>query len=585
MKSKLYKYLILLPLILSGCSLTNNDKTSESNESHESVISLSEESEEESLPVEESSEETPVSEESLPTEESSLEEESSEEMTIVDESIEIIPVSEEESVPAEESLEDESVPVEESLPVEISSEEEVLVSEESLPVEESIPAEESEEESLPAEESVPAIVSEEESQPVEESSEEIVDDRDEWTIMIYMCGSDLESTPIYDKKNKKIGVSGYASQDISEILSVANQPDDVNIIIETGGSAEWDTTHDIASDKLSRYHVRDNELVLDKTLKNKSMGEQATFESFLEWGLTTYPAKKTGVILWNHGGALDGCCSDENYEGDTLLNSEAYQAFYSAFNECEITENLEFVGYDCCLMQVQDIAEFNSHFFNYMIASQESEAGTGWDYANWVDDLYKYADTEVILDEICRSFIQGYDDYYGGRYDNDQTLSVLDLSKMNAYKTALENFSKNNKTTFLNNKSKVLNIAKASKEYGATSMDEEEYEEYIYDYGYPEEWFDEDGEYYLLHGYYLYGVIDAVDFFTKLKANSTFKSLASDIENIINLIEDMVIINCIGDEAGNSNGLSLHFQFCQYWAPEAAETSFNRWNEIALNCY
>ena len=48
-----------------------------------------------------------------------------------------------------------------------------------------------------------------------------------WTILIYMCGADLESG------------SGLASMDLDEILSVDNQPDDMNIVIETGGSKKW----------------------------------------------------------------------------------------------------------------------------------------------------------------------------------------------------------------------------------------------------------------------------------------------------------------------------------------------------------
>ena len=143
------------------------------------------------------------------------------------------------------------------------------------------------------------------------SSEEIVEPaKDAWTIMIYMCGSDLESQ------------YGFASEDIKEILSVENQPDDVNIIIETGGCKRW-KSYNISNRKLSRYHIENNKLVLDTTLKNASMGEKSTFESFLTWGLESYPAEKTGLIIWNHGGALSGACYDDNYNGDTLLNSEA----------------------------------------------------------------------------------------------------------------------------------------------------------------------------------------------------------------------------------------------------------------------
>lgn len=50
-------------------------------------------------------------------------------------------------------------------------------------------------------------------------------DNDDFTLLIYMCGSSLES------KN------GSASDDISELLS-AEIPDKVNVVLETGGCIE-----------------------------------------------------------------------------------------------------------------------------------------------------------------------------------------------------------------------------------------------------------------------------------------------------------------------------------------------------------
>ena len=202
--------------------------------------------------------------------------------------------------------------------------------------------------------------------------------KDAWTIMIYMCGSDLEST------NK------LATSDIKEILSKSGQPDDVNIIIETGGAKSWATTYGISKSSLERWHVENRKLVKDASITKANMGLTSTFQSFLEWGLTEYPAEKTGVILWNHGGAMRGVCYDENYSDDNLLNSEVKTALANAFTKTGQNEKLEFIGYDACLMQVQDVAEFNSQYFNYMIASQESESGYGWDYDTWVDDLYTY---------------------------------------------------------------------------------------------------------------------------------------------------------------------------------------------------
>ncbi len=89
-----------------------------------------------------------------------------------------------------------------------------------------------------------------------------------WTIMIYLCGSDLESQ------------NSFATSDINEILSVSGQPDDVNIIIETGGSNSWHYSGaSISSSKLTRWHVRNKSLVKDKELDYAYMGTQSTFES------------------------------------------------------------------------------------------------------------------------------------------------------------------------------------------------------------------------------------------------------------------------------------------------------------------
>ena len=50
-----------------------------------------------------------------------------------------------------------------------------------------------------------------------------------YTILMYICGSDLESQ------------NGFATADIKEILSV-KCPETVNIAIQTGGASAWDSS-------------------------------------------------------------------------------------------------------------------------------------------------------------------------------------------------------------------------------------------------------------------------------------------------------------------------------------------------------
>ncbi len=393
---------------------------------------------------------------------------------------------------------------------------------------------------------------------------------DEWTILLYSCGADLESGTSYqqylDDPDDQYyyeyldcyeNGSGEASADISEILSVPNQPNNVNIVIETGGATKWrekDYGYGISAENIQRWHVENQQLVLDDTLPQANMGESSTLQSFLEWGIQTYPAEKIGLILWNHGGGMRGVCYDENYQDDPLYNSELNAALSNSFATLNRTEKLEFIGYDACLMQVQDIAETNSYFANYMIGSEESEAGFGWDYDSWVDDLYALNETETILKEICDSFIATVDQEYGSS-DNNQTLSYLTLANVGAYKTAWENMTKVLKTKVASQGSgKFKTLIGTVKHYGGSD----------YDY---------------------FGTFDALDLLNKLSASSTLNPGNSYIDTCKAAFNNLVTYSVCGQVAGNSNGLAVYYSYSSdysgvsgsYLCYDAEETNFSEW--------
>ena len=258
----------------------------------------------------------------------------------------------------------------------------------------------------------------------------------EWTIMIYACGSSLTS---------------FESNNINEIIGVPNQPNDVNVIVETGGSpTPWyvqDSTGSyIPYNKIGRYHLRNNTLYKEadfSELTDANMGAQSTFESFLNWGLSRYPAEKVGVILLNHGGGIVGVCRDDRHGNDVLTNSEVSAALSNAFAQNDIDYNLEFIGYDACMMQLQDVAEYNSRYFNYMLASQLPTSEIGWSYTPLIGNIYNHYTIEnnpyaypdgvtlTALKETAKNFITN-------GYSWEQTLSVLDLTQMTSYLTAFE---------------------------------------------------------------------------------------------------------------------------------------------------
>ena len=375
---------------------------------------------------------------------------------------------------------------------------------------------------------------------------------DDYTIMIYMCGSDLESD------------EGLATENITEILSVKNMPDNVNIIIETGGAKKWKSTYGISANYLQRWHIENNKLIRDAQLSKASMGNSSTFQSFMEWGLTEYDANQIGVVFWNHGGAIDGCCYDENYNYDSLTNNEVHQALQKAFKTMGRTQKLSWVGYDACLMAVTDIADLNSDYFEYMVASQESEPGEGWDYDKWIDDLY--ADTKIeapeLLTEISDTFVEKCAECYnsyGGQYRgfNDATMSVLDLSKMINFRAAWENMASN-----------LSNIITSSSKWSTFKTLVKKCQQFGYDSSYG----------------YTYDVFDLKDFIDLIKANSTYSSIGiNEVETAFN---DVIVYNVYGSDSADASGLCFFCAVYGYTLKSTytnSDTYFTNWRALNIS--
>lgn len=358
---------------------------------------------------------------------------------------------------------------------------------------------------------------------------------DAWTLMFYVCGSNLESN------------GGSAKSDLQEILSVrSQQPDNVNIVVETGGATSWQMSG-VSASELGRWEI-DSSCTSTKmnkveSLTNANMGDGSTFQSFLEWGMNNYPAQRYGVFMWNHGGAMDGCCFDDNFEsasdGNGLLPFELSAAVSAAKTNCGETSNLEFIAYDACLMAVQDIAEWNSHDFNYMISSQETEWDGGYDYDAWLPTLYNNndaanADTETVLKKIGDTFM----DYYENKGYNDQTQAVYDLSKMAAYKTAWENMT----TSLSINSSSKWNTLKG-------------YINQALKYGY-----DSDASSY--NNGYVYDVFDVQGALTAMRSGySSSSTIVSNIDTVLSKLSDVIIYNRCGSDSSVKGSCGMNL-FC-----------------------
>ena len=234
--------------------------------------------------------------------------------------------------------------------------------------------------------------------------------KDEVTVMVYLCGSDLESE------------NGMATADLNEMLHANLNDDQVNVIVETGGAKKWNNS--VVSAKTNqRYRVTSRGLeVLDRDVGKKSMIDPNTLIDFIKFCANNYPANRYMLIFWDHGGgAISGFGYDQNYKGSMTLDK-----INSALKSGGV--KFDFIGFDACLMGTLETAVVTESYADYLIASEESEPGCGWYYTNWLTKLSNNPSIGTV--ELSKTLIDDFNNVCKKNYPGcNTTLSIVDLAE------------------------------------------------------------------------------------------------------------------------------------------------------------
>lgn len=269
--------------------------------------------------------------------------------------------------------------------------------------------------------------------------------RDTVTIMLYMCGTDLESK------------YGMASSDMSEIAA-AKYGDNVNIIVYTGGCSGWKTKG--INNKVNQiYQIKDGglkQLVADDG--NKSMTDPSTLSGFIQYCSKNFPANRNELILWDHGG---GSVSGFGYDEKKGSGSMGLANISKALKNGGVT--FDFVGFDACLMATAETALMLDDYADYLIASEETEPGVGWYYTNWITRLGK--NTSMPTVEIGKHIVDDFVTTCAAKCKGQKTtLSVIDLAEFsNTVPSKLNSFADSVSSLITNNQYQIVSDAR----YGA----------------------------------------------------------------------------------------------------------------------
>ena len=318
----------------------------------------------------------------------------------------------------------------------------------------------------------------------------------EWTVMFYFCGSDLESGHSYATGNLQEISYCLTYDTITSAMQgkkdAVPETEDVNVVIETGGSKKWHAETlgmDVKTDRLQRWHFRPALVTLDNVMKKltqveglnsrelleglseeihdrakieleqevplASMAAPETLTDFIRWSVETYPAKKYALVLWDHGtGARNGLLIDELYNGDTMRLDELKNAL------ADSGVHFEAVLFDACLMANLETACAIEKHADWMIASEELVAGKGTAMYSWLQQLYftPQMNGKRLGRWICDMTQEKYAAENAGQAEDTLTWSVIDLSKIERLADGFDRFFATCNKIYINNPDYMVDV-------------------------------------------------------------------------------------------------------------------------------
>jgi hypothetical protein len=219
----------------------------------------------------------------------------------------------------------------------------------------------------------------------------------EWTLLVYMAADDdLEQAAI---------------ENVVEMAEVGSTGP-VNVIIQIDRAAATKNGRGFTRAPLinlpdfnttKRLRVDRGKVLAIADLGETNTGDPDALAGFITWGLTTFPAKKTALVLWDHGGATRGFGWDITNDDKPLSIVDARRGIVSGLLAAG-RQKLDVIGFDACLMANLGVAYELRHLADVFIGSEEVEPAHGWSYAPLVRAMATNASPEDVAKEVVKSF-------------------------------------------------------------------------------------------------------------------------------------------------------------------------------------
>ena len=232
----------------------------------------------------------------------------------------------------------------------------------------------------------------------------------EWTIMVFMnAKNDLSDSQLMGLVGK------WAEKDIKEMKEVGTS-DKINIVVE----------HGIKGKGSKRMLITKKGGVLSSGEKvygeypNADMGDYKRVVEFAKWAKTTFPAKKTMLVLWNHGlGWIDPKMEQAPAGTGTsakgiLFDDETKNYLRTA----QMKEMMRQIGYtdivmqNACLQQMAEVLYEMKDYAGLFVGSEETMLAQGFDYTGLLN--FMNANPAFTHEQLGDYLVTWYRAFYAG---------------------------------------------------------------------------------------------------------------------------------------------------------------------------
>jgi len=235
-------------------------------------------------------------------------------------------------------------------------------------------------------------------------------EKKEWTLLIYMA-ADNSLTESADLDLKEIENGGY--------------PANTNVVIEVDRAFPSIETNTVV------YVLSSDGLIKIKDLGELDTGSPEVLRDFILWGISSFPAKRFGLVLWGHGKSWDKSTSfvSPRFFGNDYSSGNSIDVYNGELSLAIPDSILDFILFDGCMMGGIEVLSELFNKAHYVVASPALVPVFGFPYDSLIGifDRFGSYSTLKILQEICDDYISE-----SSEYETSLSITIFDMRSLNS---------------------------------------------------------------------------------------------------------------------------------------------------------